>query len=185
MGSETSRPRIRRDRFVADAAPPGPRFREAVGQRAIGRVSRGDRQVVSLRDRVEHAGQDQLVVLAVRVHDRHDRRGGRHHAFDAGAGQPVPPDTLDAADIAVLPRQVARDRGRPVRTVVVDDDDFVRDFPERRGDAVDHDGEIRGLVVCRQDHSQARRNGHSVGKARSGRGSRRPSYMSGQAGGTP
>ena len=80
----------------------------------------------------EHLRQLGFVMLQVGVHHRRVRCAGSQDPLDAGAREAASPDPPDAADAIILPRQFAHHLPGAVRGIVVDEDHFPGDAPQRR-----------------------------------------------------
>jgi hypothetical protein len=97
-----------------------------VAEAAAGHVPAPDHDVVATLHSatLKHVGEDSLVVLKVAVHDGDEpARSSTSMPFDTGGGQPPTPDPLETAHPMVGAGLRTRTTcGRPVRRVVVDDD---------------------------------------------------------------
>jgi hypothetical protein len=88
------------------------------------------------------------------VHHRDDRRGGRAHALDRGAGQPAPADALDAPHPRIGEADRADFIGGAVGAVVVDENRFPGDAGLRRIEPIDQGPQIFPFVQRRQDNGK-------------------------------
>ena len=129
---------------------------EAVGAAAFD-VAAADHEIglAALQQR-QHLRQLGLVMLQVGVDHRGAGRAGGQDALDAGAGQAAPPDPPDAADPAILPRQLAHDLPGAVGGIVVDEDDFPGDAGERRLQPPVQLGDVVALVEGGDDDRKLR-----------------------------
>ena len=142
--------------------PPGP-----VRRGAAGHVPRPDGDVGPVRGRRDQRGQRQRVVGEVGVHLDEDVEAPLEplgEAGEVGAAQAVLGRAPQQRDAGIGGPGGLDELGRPVRAVVVDDEDLpvgqhLADAPQRRLDA-------GGLVVGGDDHQRAHPGEHRSGSGR-------------------
>ena len=120
-----------------------------------GHIAAADHDVQILGfDDLEHPGQKGLVVLEVAVHHRQEGCGARHHAFDAGRGEPASADTLHQPDTPILSCNGADPVRGPVGRVVVDEDQLPIDPLQHSVDPPDDLVHHVRFLIGRDDDGQ-------------------------------
>jgi hypothetical protein len=78
----------------------------------------------ALLERIQHLGQELLIVLSIGIDDRKIRRRGHEHTFDTGGRQTASPDSLNTLYATIVRRECSYPVCRTIRRIVIDEYDF-------------------------------------------------------------